>query len=184
MQEEPDREARIATAQQCRHEHQVEVVDPHPAPRLGVLEDDVRETLVHLDVPRPRLGSDPEPVREVVEQRPERVVADPVVEVLLLARGEENRREIVTPETLPDAPLVVGRDDGAGPADPARLAADGLQRYGETAGARRHLDAVVGQREANRQAVAGDDEPVLTAMTRQVHSFEAMAGRYNLRFRE
>ena len=184
MQEEPDREARIATAQQCRHEHQVEVVDPHPAPRLGVLEDDVRETLVHLDVPRPRLGSDPEPVREVVEQRPERVVADTVVEVLLLARGEENRREIVTPETLPDAPLVLGRDDGAGPADPARLAADGLQRYGETAGARRHLDAVVGQREADRQAVAGDDEPVLTAMTRQVPSFEAMAGRYNLRFRE
>ena len=85
VQEEPDREARIAPAQECRHEHQVEVVDPHPAPRLGVLEDDVREPLVHLDVARPRLGGDPEPVREVVEERPERVVADAVVEVLLLA---------------------------------------------------------------------------------------------------
>ena len=72
------------------------------------------------------------------------------------------------------------------PGQPTQLdiAADGLQRDRETARARRHLDAVVGQREANRQAVAGDDEPVLTAVTRQVPSFEQVSGRYNLRFRE
>ena len=98
VQEEPDREPRRARAQHRRHEHEVEVVHPHARVGLAVLDDRVREALVHLDVPRPCLGRDPQPVREVVEERPERVVADLPVEVLLLLRGEEDRVQVVLRE--------------------------------------------------------------------------------------
>jgi hypothetical protein len=59
-----------------------------------------------------------------------------------------------------------------------------LQRDGEAAGAPCNVDAVVGQRQPDRQAVARDDEPVVSAMPRQVPSFEVTAGRYNLRVLE
>ena len=84
VEEEADREPRRAGAEHRRDEHEVEVVDPHARVGLAVLEDRLGEALVHLDVAVPRFGRDPEPVGEVVEQRPERVVADAAVEVLFL----------------------------------------------------------------------------------------------------
>ena len=86
VQEEADREPRLARAQHRGHEHEVEVVDPDPRVGLAVSEDRVGEALVDVDVALPCLGRDAQPVREVVEERPERVVADAVVEVLLLVR--------------------------------------------------------------------------------------------------
>ena len=53
VQEEPDREPRLARAQHRRDEHEVEVVHPDARVGLAVLEDRVREALVDLDVPLP-----------------------------------------------------------------------------------------------------------------------------------
>ncbi len=82
VQEEADDEVGRAPAQHRRHEHEVEVVDPHARARARVLEDRVREALVDVDVALPRLRRQPEPVAEVVQERPQRVVADAVVEVV------------------------------------------------------------------------------------------------------
>ena len=144
---------------------------------LAVLEDRVREALVHLDVALPRLRRDPQPVREVVEERPERVVADAVVEVLLLAAGEQHRIQVVARESLRDALLERGRHDRSGPADPGRVPAHGLQRRREAARAALDLDVVAGDRQPDRQAVAGDDETVVSRMSCQRSSFRSKVGR-------
>ena len=90
VQEEPDREPGLPRAQHRRDEHEVEVVHPDARVGLAVLDDRVGEALVDLDVARPRLRRDAQPVLEVVEERPERVVADLPVEVLLLlGRGRK-----------------------------------------------------------------------------------------------
>ena len=98
VQEEADGEVRPAGAQHRRHEHEVEVVHPHPCRRAGLREDRVREPLVDLDVSPPRLLGDPQAVGEVVEQRPQRVVADPSVEVVDLVRAQEDGVETVLRE--------------------------------------------------------------------------------------
>ena len=61
-------------------------------------------------------------------------------------------------------------------ADPDRVAADGLQRCGQPAGGRRHLEAVALDREADRQAVARDDERVVPRVSCQ-RSSSVVAGR-------
>jgi hypothetical protein len=80
-------------------------------------------------------------------------------------------------EPLRDAPLVFGWDHRSRPADPSRVAAHGLQRDREATRAGHHVDAVLGQRQPDRKAVARDQEPVMSAMPRQLPSFEVVAGR-------
>jgi hypothetical protein len=46
-----------------------------------------------------------------------------------------------------------------------------------------HVELAVGDREPNRQAVAGDDEGVVSGVAGQLSSFETV-GRYNLCVRE
>ncbi len=182
MQEEADREPRLAAAEQLRDEHQMEVVDPDPAVGLAVLEDRVGVALVDLDVALPRLGRDAQTVREVVEERPQGVVADASVEVLLLVGGEEHRHEVVLRQALDDVLLAGRGNDRPGPADPGRVAPHGLERCGEPTRAARDVELAVGHPEPDGQPVAGDDEIVPT-VPRQL-TLLPTAGRYNLRVRE
>ena len=128
VEEEADREPRRARSQHRRHEHEVEVVHPHTRVGLAVREDRLGEALVHLDVARPCLGRDPQPVGEVVEERPERVVADLPVEVLLLLGREKDRVEVILGEASAHALLERCRNDGSGPADPGRVAPERRER--------------------------------------------------------
>ncbi len=184
MQEEADREPRLAHAQHRRNEHQVEVVDPDPTLRLAVGEDRVREALVHLDVALPGLGRDAQSVGEVVEERPERVVADLVVEVLFVGRAEKNGVEVGPRKPLRHTLLEGGRNDRPRPAHPRRVTTNGLESRGEPARAARDLDLVAGDRQPNGKAVARDHERVLSAVACQTFSFVPIRGRYNLCARE
>jgi hypothetical protein len=58
-----------------------------------------------------------------VEERPERVVADPAVEVLLLVGREEHGEEEIACEVAAHLLLERCRDDGTRPPDPPRVAA-------------------------------------------------------------
>ena len=151
---------------------------------LAVLDDRVGEALVDLDVPLPRLGRDAQATLEVVEERPERVVANPPVEVLLLLGGEEDRVQVVLAELRAHALLQGRRNDGSRPADPCGVAPERVERRGQAAGAALDLHGRTVDREADRQAVARDDEPVVCGMPRQQCSFGSVPGRYNLRVRE
>ena len=162
VQEEPDREPRLAAAKQLRDQHQMEVVDPDPAVGLAVLEDRVGVALVHLDVALPRLGRYAQTVREVVEERPQGVVADASVEVLLLVGREEDRHQVVLRQALDDSLLAGRGNDRPGPADPGRIAPHGLERRGEPSRAARDVELALGHPEPDGQPVAGDDEMVPT----------------------
>ncbi len=186
MQEEADGEPWGPAAQHRRHQHQVEVVDPDSRVWPRVLEDRVGEALVDAHVVLPGLGRDAEPVREVVEERPEGVVADPAVEVLLLVRGEEDRDEVPLLELLASLGLEGLGNHGAGPTDPHRVPANRCERRRQAAGGGLHLEPVPGEREANRQAVARDDESVVSGVLGQSASLGVRIGveRYNLRVDE
>ena len=141
-------------------------------------DDRLGEALVHLDVARPRLGRDPQPLGEVVEERPERVVADLPVEVLLLLGREEDGMEVVLREPRAHALLQRRRHDGPGPADPGRVAAERRERGRQPAGTLRcTCTDVPFDGQARRQPVARDDEPVVSCVWRQPSSFESRSGR-------
>ena len=184
VQEEPDREPRLARPQHRRDEHEVEVVHPDARVGLAVLDDRVGEALVDLDVPRPRLGRDAQPPLEVVEERPERVVADLPVEVLLLVRRQEHRVQVILGEPRAHALLSVGGTTA--PGQPTQVASprNGVERGRQAAGAPLHAHGLAVDREADRQAVARDDEPVVCGVPRQLSSLYSIRGRYNLRVRE
>ena len=172
-----------AAAQHRGHEHEVEVVDPYPGLRAAALEDRVREALVDLHVVLPRLRRDPEPVGEVVEQRPERVVADAAVEVLLLFRREVDRDEVLAVEPLRDGGLERFRDHRARPPDPDRVPAHRAQRGGQAADRLRHLEVVVADHHPDGQAVACDDQIRVSLASGQCASLESAVPlrMYNLR---
>ncbi len=171
VQEEPDREPGRPGAQHRRDEHEVEVVHPDARVGLAVLDDRVGEALVDLDVARPRLWRDAQPPLEVVEQRPERVVADLPVEVLFLVGGEEDRVQVILGEPRAHALLQRRRNDGSGPTDPGRIASERVERGRKAAGRSLHAHRRAVDREADRQAVARDDEPVVSSVPRQLSSF-------------
>ena len=170
VEEEPDRETGRPTTQDGRDQHQVEVVHPHARVRLAVVQDRVREALVDVDVLLPGLGRDAQAVREVVEQRPERVVADTSVEVLLFLSRDEDREQVLLGEALPDPLLERLRDDRSRPADPRRVAAHGSERRRQPARASLHVELVALDRDAHGQAVARDDETAVLVLRGQLSS--------------
>ena len=183
VQEESDRQVGRPPPQHRRDEHEVEVVDPDARVWPAALEDGVREPLVDLDVVLPGLRRDPEPVGEVVEQRPERVVADAAVEVLFLFGREVDRDEVVALQALRHRGLERLGDDGARPADPDGLAAHRAQRGRQAADRLRDLEVVVPDRHADGQTVACDDQIRVSLASGQCASLESAVPLrvYNLR---
>ena len=177
VQEEADRQPRRPRAQHRGNEHEMEVVHPHARVGLAVLEDRLGEALVHLDVAGPRLGRDPQALREVVEERPQRVVAHLPVEVRLLLRREEDRVEVVLREPRPHALLPRRRHDHSRPPDPGRIAANRRERGRQPAHAAVDLHLAALGRQAHRKAVRRDDQPVMSAMTRHPSSIVPVFAR-------
>ena len=177
VQEEADRESRRSRAQHRGNEHEMEVVHPHARVGLAVLEDRLREALVHLDVARPRLRRDPQALREVVEERPQRVVAHLPVEVRLLLRGEEDRVEVVLGEPRPHALLPRRRHDHSRPPDPGRVAAHRRESGRQPAHAAVDLDLAALGGQTYGQPIARDDEPVMSAVACHPSSIVPFLGR-------
>ena len=180
VEEEPDRQPGLPAPEHLRDEHQMEVVDPDHSVRLRLLDDRFCEPLVHLDVPRPRLGRDPNVSLEVVEERPERVVADLPVELVLLLRRQEDGHEAIPGESLPDVLLQRFRDHGSRPPDPRRVPLERSQRSHEPAGARLSLEPAIADRQSDRETVARDDQSPGSLRTCQVAAPSQLVGRYNL----
>jgi hypothetical protein len=107
-----------------------------------------------------------------VEERPQRVVADLPVEVDLLFGGQEDRVEVIRREPRTDPLLARLRDDGAGPPDPRGVAAERRESGGEAAGAPLDLDLAPVDDQPDRQAVARDDEGVMSRVACQFSSFD------------
>ena len=104
-----------------REEHQVVVVDPDGVVGPGHLHHGVAELLVHPLVNLPCLGVVLCIEVEVVEERPESIVAEPVVVVPDVVRGEEDRVALLLSEHLGDPVslfILLLLDVHAGPADP------------------------------------------------------------------
>jgi archaeosine-15-forming tRNA-guanine transglycosylase len=113
-----------AFAEHLRQEHQVVVVNPDDVVGPGHLHHGIAEPLVHplIDLPRLRVVVCREV--EVVEERPEGVVAEPVVVVLDIVRGEKDRVALLFSEQIDDPVFLLfllPLDVHAGPADPETL---------------------------------------------------------------
>lgn len=124
VEEEADAEAVESAAQERREGEEVVVVDPDVVV-LGVedLDDALGEELVGEDVGLP-LGAVEAPAvvggegEHVVEERPERLLAEAVVEPVAEVLGEESRdASEALEERLRDVVLLGGRDVGAEGAD-------------------------------------------------------------------
>jgi hypothetical protein len=154
VQEETDPQRRVALAQHLRHEHELVIVHPHQVPVGGGLEHGVGEAAVDVAVvvPPPRVVV-AHVAGQVVKQRPDAGVAEPLVEAGHLVGGEEDGD---VAEFARDArfqlALAVGLVHArAGPADPLELvpvARHPFQRRYQTAGGFLYLLALDGDGQA------------------------------------
>jgi hypothetical protein len=155
--EEADREVGAQLAQHLRHELQLVVLHPHGRAVCRGLRARVGEALVDLDVGVPPLAVVRGLGDDVVVQRPEGVVGEPLVVVLELAGTQVDRDD---PDAVAEERVEwVVRD--ARPADPGALvgAHDRLEGGDEPAG--RVLPggrAVVVQLAVDGEPVGQDDE--------------------------
>ena len=83
----------------------MEVVNPDPGPWRADGGNRLGEAPVDIGVDVPRLAREVHAVDEVVEERPERLVADPSVERLLLALRQQHRGAAVLDSEPPDLGL-------------------------------------------------------------------------------
>ena len=122
-----------------------------PRDRLG-------EALVHLLVDLPRLTREVHSVDEVVEERPQGLVADPAVEGLLLGVRDEDGLAAELPGEPGGLALVFLRNGKPGPPDPYAVLPRSLKRRDKPPRALLDLEAVVADRERERKTVARDHE--------------------------
>ncbi len=158
MQEEADREIGPAAAKRLRHEREMEVVNPDACAGGGEARDRLGEPLVHLLVDLPRLAREVHPVDDVVEERPEGLVADAAVKGLLLCLGEEDGLAVLVPGDPGRFALEVLGNGQPGPPDPDASLSGSLQRRDEPAGALLNTERPLSDRERERETVARDDE--------------------------
>ena len=174
MQEEADREVGPRGAKHRRYEHEVEVVHPdasvHP---LGGGERRLCEAPVHVHVALPCLFRDPQPIHEVVEQGPQRVVADTAVEVFDLVLVEKHRVEPLSLQGTPHRARAAGRDRRPRPPDPRSMTLDGAERRHEPTRARLEGGAAALGDQAHGEAVGDDDHiscaPALLVVLHATH---------------
>ncbi len=94
VKEEADPGVRAAAARsRLRQQQQLVIVHPDQVARLVVLRHDVGEPLVHLDVGVPVADVERNLIQEVVEQRPEHPVGEPLVVPGDLIGGEGHRHQ-------------------------------------------------------------------------------------------
>ena len=139
------------------------------APRSGrpgryVSRDDVGEALVRLDVGVPVADLERHLVQEIVEERPQHAVREPLVEAADEVRRRAGPlRAAWRPARRSRAACCSGLRSagGSGPADPEPVGV--LVRPhepgGEPAGAPLHLDLSVGGADGNGEPVGDDQEP-------------------------
>ena len=161
MKEEADAGVGQPLPEQIRQQQQLVVVHPDEVTRLVVLGHDVGESLVHLHVRVPVADVERHLIEEVVEQRPEDPVGEPLVVAGDLIRGQRHRHQPHGGELLLQLGLLRGgqllRRPGPSDPQPARLLVRPEQPGGQSTGAPLDLDPILGGFDRDRQAV-GDDQ--------------------------
>ena len=158
VQEEADCKVGSEPPQLLRHEREMEVVHPDLCLRRGEVGDGLREAQVHAPVDVPRLAREAHAVDEVMEERPDRLVADASVERLLLRIAQEDGHASVLPgQTLRLALELVGHGK-PWPAHPGAAPSSAFQRGDEASGARFGPQLLSLKAQSERQAVADDHE--------------------------
>ena len=167
VQEEAHLQAGPAPPEHRRQQQEVVVVDPDDVVRSGLLQDGVAEHFVDELVGRPGALVERDERGEVVEQRPERLVAVTLVEALgVLSREEHGPGREVLAAAARHLGLLFRRDGPAGPADPGVTRPHrrpgglqvGPQARGQAAGALGELQAAFFLGEGHGEAVRDDDE--------------------------
>ncbi len=168
VQKKADGQTRMPGPQQGGQQHQLIVLHPHAITRLDQAFQFVGEPLVALHVRLPLPGVIHGIRREVVQQRPQGLVAEPVIEIVSLVSAHENRPAAVRAHrTLTHVRLFLGRNVSARPANPDTLQvvlAFFTLKVGPQCrdqASRAGLEAVAAARvfgEAEREAVADDDQ--------------------------
>ena len=134
----------------------------HPDTRVvpfGRCQRRLREAAVHVDVALPRLLGDAESIDEVVEQRPERVVADAAVEVLDLVLVEKHGMQPVSLERAPNGAGAALWHRSPWPADPGTVTLGRAEGRHEPTGGRLERRTRAFGDQAHGQTV-GDDNHV------------------------
>ena len=94
MEEEPYRQIPPPLPEEPGEEHEVVIMDPNDIPVLNRIQDSLTEHFVHMPVLPPLFFIERGVSREIVEQRPDGPVAEPVIELLHLLAGEKNRERV------------------------------------------------------------------------------------------
>ena len=178
VQEEPNPRAGRAPAEHLRREHEVVVVHPEHVARPVMIGCGRGEALVGrlVGVEEPVVVQ-PGHVEEMVEQRPERTVREPLVVPAHLRRVEvdghdaqiREARRHAAPQRLRD------RRGHAGPADPEGVAplVQRAERRREPAGGRHDHNIVADGAERDREAVGQDEQsPHLAILSGAGHACE------------
>ena len=159
VQEEADREIGPTGAERSRQQREMEVVDPHGRSAVGDAGDRVREALVDGDVARPRVVGEAQAADEVVEERPDRLVAHARVIAFGLGLGQEHREVPFVVKQRSNHALRALGHGAPRPTDPHVRLGEPAQRRYEAAGARRDAGLpVVVQLHGHGQPIAGDDK--------------------------
>ncbi len=156
VEEESDREVRPESPKETRNERKVEVVNPDPGPRRADGGNRLGEALVHGGVDVPRLACEVHAVDEVVEERPERLVADPAVESLLLGLAQQHRGAAVLDSEPCNLLLGLRWNHHPGPSHPHCILLGALQGRHKPTRARLEAELVVVECKREREPVACD----------------------------
>jgi hypothetical protein len=167
VQEEADAETGRLLLEHRRKQEEVVVVDPDEVAGLGDLQYGVGEQTVDPFVGGPGVVTVIHEIGEVVEQGPEGVIAEALVEGLGVLGGEEDGKcRVLLAAAAGRLVMEFGADRAAGPADPDvvrwRGTAWGIQvaaeAGGQAAGALGEVQLPIVLADGNREAVGDDDE--------------------------
>ena len=171
----PTRTSGAASRSMLRQEHQLVVVHPDEVAGPELVEHRLAEEPVGLDVSVPVGGVEAEERREVVEERPERLVREALVEAARHLGREVHGDVALAPDPLREnLPAARVRDAGlvAVPTDPQPfgLTQNRPHRRGEAACALLHLPGVAAPPQGVRQAVRDHDHAVI-ALCHSLHNY-------------
>ncbi len=165
VQEETAAHGRLRRPQQSGEEHELVVLDPDEIVGARPVDDRSGEPFVGVSIRVPGLRVEPDQGREAVEQRPERVVAVPLVERPADTGGQFDGREPVLPLPLLEQFGSSGRIARAcvtGPADPEAIGLFQNRPHGgdQPAAAPLTMPPTPGSTGGQWQSVRNDDDAI------------------------
>jgi len=160
VQEEPDRTAETFFAQHLRHEAELVVVNPNEVAGARILRDRICVHLVDRDIRLPVFSAEGRTLSQVVEEWPQHVIGEPLIEPLKVLVRNEDWRCTVLRELTRHFLLVRATHLCPGPPKPHKLAllSHRGQRCDQTTSARRDVPSLLVLGHRYREASRGDNQ--------------------------